>query len=98
MTQVPGKPVETAVGFADGVQVRRGKRPPKFGTDGKKAAYTQEELADLKKPYGVPGYLADRSDLKAGQSVDLILVRPREIPASKATQSDLLIKAGENRG
>ena len=92
VTQVPGKPVETPVSFADGAQVRWGKLPSKFGTDGKKAAYTQEELADLKKPYGVPGYLADRSDLKAGQSVDLILVRPRDIPASKATQSDLLIK------
>ena len=55
---------------------------PKVGTDGKKVPYTQDELADLKKPYGVPGYLASTSDLKTGQYVDLIMVRPRDIPAS----------------
>ena len=91
-TQVPGKPVEISVAFADGAQIRWSKLPPKVGTDGKKVAYTQDELADLKKPYGVPGYLASSADLKTGQYVDLIMVRPREIPAAKATQSDLLIK------
>ena len=90
--QVPGKPVEISVAFADGAQIRWSKPPAKFDKDGKKVAHTPDELADLKKPYGVPGYLADRTDLKTGQYVDLIMVRPRDIPAAKATESDLLIK------
>ncbi len=90
--QVPGKPVEVSVAFADGGLVRWNKLPAKADKDGKKIAYTQDELADLKKPYGVSGYAADRSDLKAGQYVDLIMVRSRDIPAAKATESDLLIK------
>lgn len=90
--QVPGKPVEISVAFADGAQIRWSKLPAKLDKDGKKVAHTPDELADLKKPYGVPGYLADRTNLKTGQYVDLIMVRSRDIPAAKATESDLLIK------
>jgi hypothetical protein len=91
-TLVPGKPVEISVAFADGALVRWNKLPPKTDKDGKKLAHTADEIQELKKPYGVTGYAAERSDLKAGQYVDLIMVRSRDIPAAKATDADLLIK------
>lgn len=91
-TQVPGKPVQVSVAFAEGGLVRWSKLPPKLDKDGKKGTRTPEEIAELKKPYGVTGYSAQQADLKAGQIVDLIMVRPRDIPAAKATESDLLIK------
>ncbi len=92
MIQVPGKPVELSVAFADAGFVRWSKLPTKLDSTGKKTSHTAEELAELKKPYGVSGYAAERTDLKAGQYVDLVMVRLREIPAAKVTTSDLVIK------
>lgn len=92
LIQVPGKPVELSVAFADAGFVRWSKLPTKLDVHGKKTSHTVEEIAELKKPYGVSGYAAERTDLKAGQSVDLVMVRLREIPATKATTTDLVVK------
>ena len=91
-TQVPGKPEKFSVMFAEGGLVRWGKLPAKTYTDGKKASYTPDELAVLKQPLGVSGYAAARTDLKVGQIVEFVMIRPRELAAAKAGLGDLLVK------
>jgi hypothetical protein len=49
-------------------------------------------MEKLRQPTGVPGYAADRTDLKPGTIVEAHLVRPRSIPAAKATEADLVVK------
>lgn len=46
----------------------------------------------LKLPLGAPGWAADRSDLKEGHLVEVALVRPRDVPLSKAKPEDLKAK------
>jgi hypothetical protein len=59
---------------------------------GNKKPVSQSKLAAYKTPNGAPGYAADREALAAGQIVELTLVRPKEVSASKATHSDLKVK------
>ena len=92
VTTTPGKAVQISFAYIEGSQIRWAKLAPKIDSNGKKVLRTAEEIAEFKKPAGVPGFLADPSDLKVGQILDLILVRPREIPAAKATQADLIVK------
>ena len=92
VTMVPGKAIQVSFAYIDGSQIRWAKIPAKLDSNGKKILRTAEEIAELKKPAGVPGFGADPSDLKVGQILDLILVRPREIPAAKATQADWIVK------
>jgi hypothetical protein len=51
-----------------------------------------KELADAKKPVGMPHYAASRGDLQNGSTVEVILVRPLSVPAAKATEADLVVK------
>lgn len=88
---VPGKPEKFSVIFAEGALVRWSKLP-KTDENGKKVAHTPEQLQAFKMPLGVPGYAAERTDLKIGQVVELVMVRPKEIAAAKATHTDLLVK------
>jgi hypothetical protein len=66
--------------------------PPKTDDNGKKVEYTVKEKAALKVPKDVVGYAANVSDLVAGSTVDIILVRDKSIPDAKATDDDLRIK------
>ncbi|MCS6866925.1 MAG: hypothetical protein RMJ56_13010 [Gemmataceae bacterium] len=72
--------------------VRFKSLPPKYDENGKKIAYTQKELNDLRQPAGVTGYAASRFDVTPGSVVELILIRDKTIPAEKATEGDLRIK------
>ncbi len=92
VTMVPGKAIQMSFAYIDGSQIRWAKLAPKVDSNGKKVLRTAEEIAEFKKPAGVPGFAADPSDLKVGQILDLILVRPRDIPAAKATDADLVVK------
>lgn len=79
--------------FAEGGLTRWAKIGPKFnGLTGKKVPLTAKELEPFKLPKGVPGYAGDKTDLKPGDFVTLVLVRPKDIPAAKAKESDLKIK------
>jgi hypothetical protein len=78
--------------YAEGALVRWKKLPPKFDENGKKVNYTPKEIDALRKPVGVPGYAAERTELTNGHIVELKLVRPRTVPAAKATPEDLRIK------
>jgi hypothetical protein len=78
--------------FAEGGLVRWKKLPPKIGVEAKERFYTPAEQTKLKLPTGAPGYAAEHGDLKPGHIVQVTLVRPREIPASKATPADLKVK------
>ena len=71
---------------------RRDKPPTFFNDKGLPRTGTSDEIARLKKPAGVPGYMMERSELKNGDIVKLELVRPSNIPASKAKPEDLRIK------
>ncbi len=79
--------------FADAGLVRWKALPAKTDEAGKKVPYTDEELKALRQPAGAVGYAADRSDLKIGQVVEATLVRPKTVPADKATLSDLRVKS-----
>ena len=72
--------------------VRWKKLPAKTDDKGKRSPYTSEELADLKSPRGAPGFAADTDDLQPGYLVELTLVRPKEIPASKVVFQDLRVQ------
>jgi hypothetical protein len=72
--------------------VRTKVLPPKTDDNGKKVEYTVKEKAALKVPKDVVGYTANVSDLVAGSTVDIILVRDKSIPDAKATDDDLRIK------
>ncbi len=79
--------------FAEGGLTRWVKIGPKFnGLTGKKVPLTAKELEPFKLPKGAPGYAGDKTDLKPGDLVTLVLVRPKDIPAAKAKESDLKIK------
>jgi hypothetical protein len=66
--------------------------PPKTDENGKKAAYTQKELEDLRAPVGAPGYAIAKSDLTPGSIVEVILIRDKSIAADKVTEGDLRVK------
>ena len=73
-------------------QVRRKSLPDKLDADGKKGFYTPKEQDELKQPYGVPGWRAEKGDLVPGTVVEMVVMRDRTIPQSKATEDDLRIK------
>ena len=92
VTTVPGKAVQISFAYIEGSQIRWAKLAPKVDSNGKKVLRSAEEIAEFKKPAGVPGFAADPRDLKVGQTLELVLVRPREVPAAKATQADWIVK------
>lgn len=72
--------------------VRTMHLPPKTDDKGKKIPYTDKEKEALKQPPRVTGYAAQISDLVAGSTVDVILIRDKSIPDDKVTDSDLRVK------
>jgi len=78
--------------YADNGVVRQQKLPPKTSETGKQVEYTVKELENAKKPAGMPYYAAARSELAVGSTVEVMLVRSRDIPAVKATENDILVK------
>jgi hypothetical protein len=60
--------------FTSDVVIRQRHLPPKLDEKGRKVAYTSEELQKLRGKGGV-GYEASPSDLHAGQTVNLHLVK-----------------------
>lgn len=74
--------------FAQNALVRWDKLPKK--ADGKD--HTSKELEKSRLPIGAPGHAAERSDLKPGHIVELHLVHPSDIPDSKLTDKDIVIK------
>jgi hypothetical protein len=83
---------DVTIKYADGALARWKKLPPKIGADGKKSVYTDKEMSAMQKPIGVPGYLAEKTDVQKGLEVELHLVRPKSVSADKVTREDLLIK------
>ncbi|MGL4421519.1 MAG: hypothetical protein ACRCZF_12690 [Gemmataceae bacterium] len=83
---------DTEYTYAEGALIRLKTLPPKLDGNGKKTPYSDKEKDQLKKPLGAPGWGASKEDLKPGTLVEVQLVRPREISATKATPEDLLVK------
>jgi hypothetical protein len=83
---------DVTIKYADGGLARYKKLPPKIGADGKKGVYTDKEMSAMQKPIGVPGYVAEKTDVQKGMEVELHLVRPKSVSADKVTREDLLIK------
>lgn len=91
--QMRGKWEDVHYVFAEQGLVRWAKIGPKFNAETrKKTPLTAKELEPFKLPKGAPGYAGEKPDLKPGDFVTLVLVRPKEIPASKAKPDDLKIK------
>jgi hypothetical protein len=72
--------------------VRTKSMPQKYDDNGKRVAHTQKEIDELRAPPGVTGYAASPADLVPGAIVEVILVRDKSIPASKATEDDLRVE------
>ncbi|MCZ2342796.1 MAG: hypothetical protein LC104_13555 [Bacteroidales bacterium] len=90
--QIKATHKEVDLNFAEQGLVRWQKPAPKMGANGRKVPHSFKEIQMMKLPQGAPGYLAARSDLVPGQIVALTLVRPRDVPLSKVTETDLQIK------
>lgn len=59
---------------------------------GKKVELTPEQKKERLLPEGAPGLAAERTDVKPGQSVKLILVREKKIKVNELTTGQLQIK------
>ena len=68
-----GAAQEKEYDFIDDVKIRFQHLPPKLDEKGKKIPYTSDELQKMKAKDG--GYEASPGDLKAGQTVNLHLVK-----------------------
>lgn len=90
--QIKATSKEIDLNFAEQGLVRWQKPAPKMGANGRKVPYNYKELQKMKLPQGAPGYIASRSDLLPGQIVAITLVRPRDVPLAKVTETDLQIK------
>lgn len=64
--------------FAVDASARIKHLPPKVGADGKKEGYSPDEWEKLKGNAALPGFKADLSQLKAGQSVEAHLVHLKD--------------------
>lgn len=78
--------------FHDMTLVRWKTLPPKLDEKGKKVARSAAEMKELKLPTGAPGYAAARSDLEAAQTVEVTMMRPKDIPLNKVDFQDLVVK------
>lgn len=78
--------------YAEGGLARKEKAPKFFNEKGLERPATSSELEKLRKPAGAPGFHIERTDLKNGDLVKLVLVRPISIPAKKVKPEDLVIK------
>jgi hypothetical protein len=58
-------------------EVRRQDPPVQYDDKGQVKKYTPKELQELKGDAKLPGYQADWTDLKPGQSVKVTLVKPK---------------------
>jgi|YNPBryunderm2012_1023409.scaffolds.fasta_scaffold25937_2 hypothetical protein len=90
--QIKATTEEHSFTFHENALVRWYKLAPKIGADGRKVPHTPAEIQQAKLPQGAPGYAGNRSDLQSGQWVNLVLIRPRDIPLSKLSESDLQVK------
>jgi hypothetical protein len=89
---VKQKKTDIELKFADGGMVRWATKPKKTDEKGKSVPLSPKEQEDLKKPAGAPGYAANRTDLKAGHVVEIVLLRPKSIAVKDAKIGDLEIK------
>ena len=99
----PGKKWdELPMEFAEGGLLRWDRLPPKVDENGKKKPYSPKEQQERKTPKGVPGYSAEVDELQPGHIVKVELLRPKDIPASKAVIQDFKVKyaiiVGQNPG
>src|SRR5205807_451829 len=61
--------------------VRTRTLPPKLDDKGKKLAYTQKELDEVRAPAGVTGYAANRGDVVPGTFLEVFLLRDKTVVA-----------------
>ena len=78
--------------YAEGALARTKVPPTRPDAKGKFVKVPSSELEPLKKPQGAPGLHLDRGEIAAGAIVTLELLRPKSIPASKASMEDKIIK------
>jgi hypothetical protein len=78
--------------YAEGALARTKVPPMRPDAKGKFVKVPSKELEPLRKPQGAPGLHIDRGDIAPGAIVTLELLRPKSIPASKASIEDKVIK------
>jgi hypothetical protein len=78
--------------YAENGLARWKKLPPKTDEKGKRTPYTSDEMKAIQSPRGAPGYAAEREDIKPGYVLEVTLVRPKEVPASKVVYQDLRVQ------
>lgn len=78
--------------YAEGALARTKVTPTRPDAKGKFVKVPSSELEPLKKPQGAPGLHIDRTDIGPGAIVTLELLRPKSIPAAKASMEDKVIK------
>jgi hypothetical protein len=63
---------------ANDVKVRRQDPPVQYDDKGNVKKYTSKELSELKGDSKLPGYAADWTDLKVGQTIKISVVAPKK--------------------
>jgi hypothetical protein len=90
------KPVEHhkeyTMDFAVGAQARVQKLPPKLDPSGKAVAYTPAEKQQLKGNVSIPGWKADLSELKVGQTVEAHIVKLPPSAADKDKPEEMFVR------
>ena len=89
---VKEKEVEHTLTLHPDALVRWSKKPDRKDDKGKSKPYTPAELKLLMAPVGAPGILGDKTELAAGQTVELVLLVPNKVPADEFTDQDYRIK------
>ena len=89
---VKEKEVEHTLTLHPDALVRWSKRPDRKDDKGKPKPYTPAELKHLMAPVGAPGILGDKTELAAGQTVELTLLVPTKVKPEEFTEQDYRIK------
>ncbi len=89
---VKEKDVEHTLTLHPDALVRWSKRPDHTDDKGKPKPYTSAELKLLMTPVGAPGILGDKTELTAGQTVEITLLVPNKVKPDEFTEQDYRIK------
>ena len=89
---VKAKNVEHTLTLHAEALVRWSRKPDRRDDKGKLKPYTVAEMKILQAPVGAPGYLGDKQELLAGQTVEITLLVPAKILPENLTEDDYRIK------
>jgi hypothetical protein len=77
------QPLDVQLRAADNIRVRTAFPPFDYDEKGRPKVYTRKELKEMKGPENLPGFTAEYEALRAGQMVQVFLVKNQPDPGGK---------------